>query len=84
MTRNSWVDNEHDNEHNDSILNGLSRSLALIKFDREGNIVFVNQNFLNIVGYDEDECIGKHHSIFVDQGYARTEEYKDLGSIKAR
>ena len=67
-----------DNEHNDFILNGLSRSLALIKFDREGNIVFVNQNFLNIVGYDEDECIGKHHSIFVDQGYARTEEYKDF------
>lgn len=60
----------------EDILDALGRSLAIIKFKPDGTIVDANKNFLNALGYDLDEIVGKHHKIFVDKEEAKSDEYK--------
>jgi len=57
-------------------LAAISRSQAIIEFDLKGNILFANENFLNVLGYTLEEIQGKHHSIFVDPQYYASEDYK--------
>lgn len=59
-------------------LNALTRSQAIIEFDLHGNILIANDNFLNALGYSLEEVQGKHHSIFVDNKYRNSHEYKDF------
>lgn len=54
----------------------ISKSQAMIEFDLEGNILRANDNFLNAMGYVASEVEGKHHSIFVEEGYKSSAEYK--------
>jgi methyl-accepting chemotaxis protein len=56
-------------------LSALDRSLAIIEFDPQGNILTANANFCAALGYALDEIKGRHHSLFVDPAYARTAEY---------
>ena len=46
-------------------MDALRKSQAIIEFTTEGIIRYANQNFLDAVGYQLDEIVGKHHSIFV-------------------
>ncbi|TWB10049.1 methyl-accepting chemotaxis sensory transducer with Pas/Pac sensor [Rhizobium sp. ERR 1071] len=57
-------------------LEALSRSQAVIEFLPTGEILTANENFCSAMGYALGEITGKHHSIFCDPSYARTEEYK--------
>jgi len=57
-------------------LEALSRSQAVIEFLTTGEILTANENFCSAMGYRLGEIVGKHHSIFCDPAYARTEEYK--------
>ncbi len=57
-------------------LEALSRSQAVIEFLPTGEILTANENFCSAMGYALSEIVGKHHSIFCDPAYARTEEYK--------
>ena len=59
-------------------LQAISRSQAIIEFDLKGNILFANDNFLNVLGYTLDEVQGKHHAIFVDQKYRGSNEYREF------
>ena len=64
-----------------SRLEAINRSNAVIDFDLDGNIIKVNDIFLQAVGYKPGEAskiIGRHHSIFVTPEYADSEEYKDF------
>jgi methyl-accepting chemotaxis protein len=57
-------------------LNAISKVLGRIEFDTTGIILNANQNFLDIVGYDLNEIVGKHHSIFTTETYRNSDEYK--------
>ena len=59
-------------------LKAIERSSAVVEFDTEGNILEVNNNFLNIVGYTREEVIGKHHQIFVKATDVQSAEYQDF------
>ena len=59
-------------------MNAINRSNAVIEFDLEGNIKFANDLFLATMDYTNEEIIGKHHSIFVEDGLKDTEEYLDF------
>ncbi|WP_417503954.1 methyl-accepting chemotaxis protein [Marinomonas gallaica] len=59
-------------------LEALSKSQAVIEFDLKGNILFANDNFLDTLGYSLDEVVGKHHSLFVDDAYRHSHEYRDF------
>lgn len=58
------------------ILNALDLSFAVIEFDVDGNILKANKNFCDLMGYSQAELRGKHHSIFLDNDYARSADYK--------
>jgi len=57
-------------------LKAISKSNAIIEFDTKGNIIEVNDNFLNIVGYERDEVIGQHHRIFATEKECNSESYR--------
>ena len=67
-----------------SRLEAINRSNAIIYFDLAGIILGVNDIFLEAMGYgkgNHNEIIGKHHSIFVCEDYARTLEYEKFWDI---
>ena len=61
---------------NESLLNAISRSQAIIKFALDGTILEANDNFLRVMGYERDEVVGRKHSMFADPAYAGSREYQ--------
>jgi methyl-accepting chemotaxis protein len=60
-------------------IGAVNKSNAIIYFDCDGYILDANPIFLETMGYDKndlDKIVGKHHSIFIGYGYAKSEEYK--------
>jgi PAS domain S-box-containing protein len=67
-----------------SRLEAINRSNAIIYFDLSGTILGVNDIFLEAMGYgvgNHDELIGKHHSTFVCEEYAKSPEYEKFWDI---
>jgi methyl-accepting chemotaxis protein len=60
------------------MLAAIDKSQAVIEFSLDGIIQNANENFLNAVGYSLDEIRGKHHSLFVDEAYRQTLEYRSF------
>ena len=57
-------------------MTAINKSNAVIEFDLEGNIVFANDLFIKTMGYlSQDDIIGKHHRIFVEDEYEKSEDY---------
>jgi methyl-accepting chemotaxis protein len=57
-------------------LAAIDRSQAIIEFDLNGTVLTANQNFLDVLGYTLTEIKDKHHSLFVEPAYAKSDEYK--------
>lgn len=51
---------------------------AIVEFDLRGNIITANQNFLDAMDYQLEEIQGKHHTMFVDEEFGKSEEYKQF------
>ena len=58
-----------------SLVAALDRAQAVVEFDLGGHVVTANQNFLDVMGYELDEVVGKHHRMFCDVEYAQTAAY---------
>jgi PAS domain S-box-containing protein len=59
-------------------MDAINKSNAVIEFNLDGNIKFANHLFLETMGYNNDEIIGKHHSIFIEDGVKVTDEYRNF------
>jgi methyl-accepting chemotaxis protein len=59
-------------------LAAIAKSQATIEFKMDGTIVTANDNFLNAMGYTLDEVKGKHHSMFVEEAYRQSGEYREF------
>ncbi len=59
-------------------ITAMSNSMAFIEFQMDGTIVTANSNFLKALGYSLDEIRGKHHSMFVDDEFRNSGEYRDF------
>jgi methyl-accepting chemotaxis protein len=59
-------------------LNAISKSNIVIEMNMDGSVISANDNFLNVMGYSQNEVKGKHHRMFIDAAHARSEEYKDF------
>ncbi|MDX9664828.1 PAS domain-containing methyl-accepting chemotaxis protein [Pseudomonas sp. P5_152] len=57
-------------------LAAVSRSMAMIEFDPAGVILDANENFCKAMGYSLEEIRGKHHRIFCEGDYAKSEQYQ--------
>ena len=60
----------------DSTMQAIDRSQAVIEFDLNGTVLCANDNFLQLLGYEPDDVVGKHHRMFVDPAYADSGEYR--------
>lgn len=59
-------------------LAAISRSMAMIEFDRDGVVLDANENFCRTMGYSAEEVRGKHHRIFCEEAYYRSDAYAKL------
>lgn len=57
------------------VLAAIDSSYAYVEFDIKGHVLSANPNFLQIVGYQLNEVLGKHHSLFVDPATVGTPAY---------
>ncbi|PKA44830.1 PAS domain-containing methyl-accepting chemotaxis protein (plasmid) [Rhizobium sullae] len=57
-------------------LDAISRAQAVIEFTPKGDILNANENFLQTLGYQPSEVLGKHHSMFCEPSFANSEEYR--------
>jgi len=64
-------------------LDAISRAQAVIEFTPEGEILAANQNFLSALGYEFTEISGRHHSMFCDPDYVRSEAYRQFWAALA-
>jgi len=65
-------------------LAAISRAQAMIEFTPEGIILTANENFCGAVGYSLSEIQGKHHQMFCDPVYARSDDYRQFWRRLAR
>jgi methyl-accepting chemotaxis protein len=76
--------NAPETRANEALRRAIDQSLAVISFDTDGKILGANANFLAAVGYRDTEVVGRHHRMFVDDAYGRSEAYKAFwASLKA-
>ncbi|YCP92372.1 PAS domain S-box protein [Pseudomonas sp. R4-76] len=59
-------------------LAAISRSMAMIEFSPDGIVLDANDNFCKTMGYSAAEVRGKHHRIFCEESYYRSEDYARL------
>ncbi|MEL6767426.1 MAG: PAS domain-containing methyl-accepting chemotaxis protein [Pseudomonadota bacterium] len=55
--------------------NAIHENQALMSFSTEGLILTVNEKFLEIFGYEEEDLIGEHHSILCPEEVAESQDY---------
>ena len=53
----------------------ISRSMAMIEFTPDGHILDANENFCLTMGFSVDEIRGKHHRIFCEESFHKSDEY---------
>ena len=59
-------------------IDAISRAQAVIEFSPNGDILTANENFLSTLGYKLADIQGKHHSMFCEPAYIRSDEYRDF------
>ncbi|SDM09847.1 methyl-accepting chemotaxis sensory transducer with Pas/Pac sensor [Oryzisolibacter propanilivorax] len=57
------------------LLQAIERSMAVIEFDLDGQVLRANENFLQTLGYAEAEVLGRHHRLFCPPQLAAGAEY---------
>ena len=66
-----------------SMMKAVDRAMLRIEFNLDGTIIDANENFLHNMGYSLDEILGKHHSIFCDEEFAKAKEAKLWENLRA-
>ncbi|MBD8192703.1 PAS domain-containing methyl-accepting chemotaxis protein [Pseudomonas fluorescens] len=69
---------QHTVAHQASMLDAIERSMAVIEFDPQGNVLRANDNFLKAMGYRAEQVMGQPHRMFCTPAFARSAEYQQL------
>ncbi|MGY8771389.1 MAG: PAS domain S-box protein, partial [Pirellulales bacterium] len=48
-----------------ALLEAVNKAQGVIEFELDGIIITANENFLNVMGYTQEEVQGHHHRMFV-------------------
>jgi methyl-accepting chemotaxis protein len=62
----------------------IGKSQAVIEFKMDGTVLTANDNFLKTLGYRLEEIQGQHHSMFVDETFRQSGDYKEFWSALNR
>lgn len=68
----------------DGQLAAINSTNAVIEFETDGTIIRANDLFLTALKYRSEEIIGKHHRIFCESNYTRSNEYVTFWQELAR
>lgn len=60
------------------VVTALENNLAIIRFDTDRRVAYVNEKFASAVGYRPKEMIGMHHRQLCFPEYAASAEYENL------
>jgi len=60
----------------EGVVQSIGRALAVAEFDMNGTIISVNNNFLTLTGYREEQLIGQHHHVLCTHEEAISDDYK--------
>ncbi|MBB3701467.1 PAS domain S-box protein [Flammeovirga yaeyamensis] len=63
---------------NKNILSAIGKTMAIIEFDMSGKILTANDMYLSVMGYKQEEIIGKHERILVSSEEVNSMRYKLL------
>ncbi|OHX66936.1 PAS domain S-box protein [Flammeovirga pacifica] len=63
---------------NKNILDAIGKTMAIIEFDMTGKILTANDMYLSVMGYKQEEIIGKHERILVASEEVNSMRYKLL------
>lgn len=66
------------NRDQQAYIDAINRIQAVIEFKLDGTILYANENFLAVVGYQLEEIVGKHHRMFCEAEFTESEEYEDF------
>lgn len=64
-----------ESDLNRALVAAINNVQAVISFTPDGVIQHANENFLAVMGYQLDEIVGKHHSIFCEQQIVESPDY---------
>ena len=56
----------------------INEAMAVVEFDIEGNVLKANHNFLDLMGYKQEEIAGEHHRIFVTKDERSSDAYRNF------
>ncbi|MDF3934540.1 methyl-accepting chemotaxis protein, partial [Pseudomonas citronellolis] len=73
LTRTIESSREHEN-----LITALQRSMAVIEFNLDGEVLTANQRFLDGMGYSLAQIQGKHHRLFCAPEDYNAPQYRDF------
>lgn len=65
-------------------LAAISKSQATIEFGLDGTIQTANENFLKTMGYSMEEVKGRPHSMFIEESFRSSSEYREFWAKLSR
>lgn len=60
------------------VYEALLNTNAMIEFNVDGHVLWANQKFLQLMGYNLQEVQGKHHTLFLSDSSENPEEYSQF------
>lgn len=63
---------------NEMVVRAMERNLAIIRFDTDRKVVYVNEVFANTMGYSIEEIEKMHHRDFCFDSFANSPAYEEL------
>ena len=60
------------------VLGSLAESTAMIEFDTDARVVWVNRRFAHALGYEPEDLVGEHHRTFCAPEFASSAAYQEF------
>ena len=60
------------------VLDAIGETSAMVEFNMDGNILDVNEKFVEVTGYSNEDLKGKHHRELCVKEYANSIDYKNF------
>lgn len=57
------------------VVKAIEKNIAIVQFDRNRKVIFVNDLFASVLGYSKEEMYGKSHSEFCFPEFTDSDEY---------
>src|SRR3990167_5763568 len=59
-------------------VNAISKAMAMVEFDLHGHVLAINDNALDLFGYQRADVVGQHHRMFCDPLYTDSDDYRQF------